>query len=164
MVLAPLDGSFDFSKAFQEAYQHEFGFLMDKTIMVDDVRVRGIGKTFDSIGPSVFSEITATLFVDVGEEKVEGKTSIYFEQTGRVDVKVYLLEKLGTGDRVLGPAVIVDGTQTLVMDPGSESRICRNHVFVTLGSNGSFFRLVHRDIATDTLYRSLSRCDETDDS
>lgn len=157
MVLAPLNGSFDFSQAFQEAYQHEFGFLMDKTIMVDDVRVRGIGKTFDSIGPSVFSEIAATSFIDVGEEKVEGKTSIYFEQTGRVDVKVYLLEKLGTGDRVMGPAVIVDGTQTLVMDPGSESRICRNHVFVTLGSNGESHLLRYGDISIDSRCRYLSR-------
>ena len=135
MTLAPVDGSFDFQTAFEDAYRNEFGFLIeDKHVMVDDVRVRGIGKTFDTLGESVFAESARLSFVPVGleEGKKEGMASMYFEKMGRVDVPVFLLEKLGTGDLVRGPAAIVDGTQTLILDPGSESRICSKHVYVTL--------------------------------
>ncbi|GAA5899531.1 hypothetical protein JCM8208_000583 [Rhodotorula glutinis] len=135
MTLAPSDGSFDFGTAFEALYKSEFGFNLDKkAIMVDDVRVRGIGKTFDSLGESVLSEIDATTFsgegVDAKAEKE--RASMYFESTGRINVPVYRLEGLDKGDVVQGPGAIVDGTQTLILDPGSEAKICSRHVYITL--------------------------------
>ena len=66
MVLAPLsanEGSgvqdqTDFETAFKRSYKGEFGFLLEnKAIIVDDIKVRGIGKTFDSLGESVYEEL-----------------------------------------------------------------------------------------------------------
>lgn len=135
MTLAPSDGSNDFGTAFEELYKSEFGFNLDKkAIMVDDVRVRGIGKTFDSLGESVLSEIDATTFsaegVDAKAEKE--RASMYFEATGRINVPVFKLDGLDKGDVVRGPGAIVDGTQTLILDPGSEAKICSRHVYITL--------------------------------
>lgn len=132
MTLAPADGSFDFQTAFFDAYKYEFGFLLELNVMVDDVRVRGIGKTFDSLGETVYAEVARLSFAPAAAIKSEGTTSIYFESTGRVDVPVYLLEKLDQGDIVEGPSIVLDGTQTLVLDPGSEAKIASKHVFVTL--------------------------------
>lgn len=135
MTLAPADGSFDFAKAFEAMYKDEFGFLLDaKAIMVDDVRVRGIGKTFDSLGQSVLSEIDETAFASEGvDAKAEKeRASMYFEATGRVDVPVWKLDNLVKGDVVSGPGAIVDGTQTLILDPGAEAKICSRHVYITL--------------------------------
>ncbi|GJN93255.1 hypothetical protein Rhopal_006302-T1 [Rhodotorula paludigena] len=135
MTLAPADGSLDFHTAFEAAYKHEFGFLLDsKAVMVDDVRVRGIGKTFDSLGESVLAEADRTTFTSAGvDAKAEKATaSMYFEQTGRVECPVYKLERLDQGDKVLGPSAIVDGTQTLILDPGAEAKICSRHVYITL--------------------------------
>ncbi|GAA5920939.1 hypothetical protein JCM3775_004014 [Rhodotorula graminis] len=135
MTLAPSDGSFDFGTAFEALYKSEFGFNLDKkAIMVDDVRVRGIGKTFDSLGESVLSEIDATTFSGEGvDSKAEKKrASMYFESTGRINVPVYRLEGLDKGDVVQGPGAIVDGTQTLILDPGAEAKICSRHVYITL--------------------------------
>ncbi|ORY78471.1 Hydantoinase/oxoprolinase-domain-containing protein [Leucosporidium creatinivorum] len=132
MTLAPADGSFDFQAAFFEAYKYEFGFLLDLNVVVDDVRVRGIGKTFDSLGETVYSEVARLSFAPAAASKSEGTTSMYFESTGRVDVPVYLLEKLEQGDLVEGPSLLLDGTQTLILDPKSEAKIASKHVFVTL--------------------------------
>lgn len=135
MTLAPADGSLDFHTAFEAAYKHEFGFLLDsKAVMVDDVRVRGIGKTFDSLGESVLAEADRTTFTSAGvDAKAEKATaSMYFEQTGRVECPVYKLERLDQGDKILGPSAIVDGTQTLILDPGAEAKICSRHVYITL--------------------------------
>lgn len=40
MIPAPADGSDDFEGEFKKAYKAEFGFLLEKGIVVDDVKVR----------------------------------------------------------------------------------------------------------------------------
>lgn len=133
MTLAPSDGSWDFARSFETAYKNEFGFLLENlNILVDDVRVRGIGKTFDSLGETVYEEVARLSFANAPSSKSEGQTSMYFESTGRCDVPVYLLSKLEQGEVVEGPSAIVDGTQTLILDPGSSAKITSKHVFVTL--------------------------------
>lgn len=133
MTLAPSDGSFDFQKAFEAAYKNEFGFLLENlSILVDDVRVRGIGKTFGNLGETVYQEVARLSFANAPSSKSEGQASMYFERTGRVDVPVYLLSKLEQGEVVEGPSAIVDGTQTLILDPRSSAKITSKHVFVTL--------------------------------
>ena len=138
MTLAPTDGSNDFKTAFEARYREEFGFLIEgKSIIVDDVRVRGIGKSFDEMPGSVLEEAATTTFSSAGvDSKAEKATaSMYFQQSGRINVPVFKLESLATGDKVDGPAAIVDGTQTLILDPGSEAKICSRHVYITLSSS-----------------------------
>lgn len=84
-------------------------------IIVDDVRVRGVGKSFDSLGDSVFTEAKKLEFKAVGREpskedrqgaqqgKCAETASVYFEEKGRVEVPVFLLERLEAGDLVEGP-------------------------------------------------------------
>jgi 5-oxoprolinase (ATP-hydrolysing) len=56
---------------------------------------------------------------------------VYFEHVGRVDdAPVYLLEKLDLGDMVQGPAMIVDGTQTIVVVPGTEAIALSQHLVI----------------------------------
>ena len=131
MTLAPSDGSYDFQTAYEEAYKAEFGFLLNLTAVVDDVRVRGIGKTVEALPESVYAEVERVTFAPAPDKK-EGMTSMYFEETGRLDVPVFLLSNLQLGDSVNGPAAIVDGTQTLVLTPRSLAKIASQHVFVTL--------------------------------
>ncbi|GAA5948602.1 hypothetical protein JCM21900_005187 [Sporobolomyces salmonicolor] len=134
MTLAHSSNSFDFHTAFLTSYKSEFGFLLDsKSVMVDDVRVRGIGKSHDGLGESVLAEAARLEFAEVDPAKAEKeRASMYFEQTGRSDVPVFMLENLATGEVVKGPAAVVDGTQTLILDPGASAKICQKHVFVEL--------------------------------
>lgn len=127
----------DFMSAFRKAYKEEFGFLLDtKNVIVDDVKVRGIGKTFDSLGPSVFEELRTLQRrrppVDP-KSKADSVHSVYFDGVGRVDdTPVYLLDTLEVGDVVEGPAMIIDDTQTIVLIPGAEAVLCRKHLYITL--------------------------------
>ncbi|BGP37830.1 hypothetical protein JCM10449v2_001752 [Rhodotorula kratochvilovae] len=127
----------DFAQAFAENYKSEFGFQMQAPIIVDDVRVRGVGKSFDSLGPSVYAEARALEFAPLPREAQEGgkcseEASVYYEETGRVDVPVYLLERLEAGDVADGPALILDGTQTIVVTPGAKAKITSKHVLIEL--------------------------------
>jgi len=124
----------DFEAAFKRTYKSEFGFLLEtKTIIVDDIKVRGIGKTFDSLGDSVYSEITRLEQRPVGKDKSDTRYSVYFDKVGRVDdTPVFLLDRLEVGDIIEGPGMIIDDTQTIVMIPGSKAVLTRKHLYITL--------------------------------
>ncbi len=59
--------------------------------------------------------------------------SVYFDEVGRVDnTPVFKLDALGVGDRLEGPAMIIDNTQTIVLIPGGTAVLTRKHLYITL--------------------------------
>jgi 5-oxoprolinase (ATP-hydrolysing) len=144
MVLAPSanDGSgiqdeTDFEAAFKRSYKGEFGFLLEnKAIIVDDIKVRGIGKTFGSLGESVYEELRHIQKNSAKEvlSKKDGESSVYFgDGVGRVhNTPVYQLGSLDVGDVIQGPAMVIDDTQTIVVVPKSEAMVMSRHLYITL--------------------------------
>ncbi|KAG1858565.1 Hydantoinase/oxoprolinase-domain-containing protein [Suillus subluteus] len=128
------DGTEDFEAAFRRVYKAEFGFLLDtKSIIVDDVKVRGIGKTFDHLGESVYSEVDRLEKNPVLRSRADSTYSVYFDKVGRVaDTPVFLLDNLVVGDEVTGPAMIIDNTQTIVIVPGARAVLTSKHLYITL--------------------------------
>ena len=100
----------DFLKTFLTRYQTEFGFVLkDRKIVIDDIRVRGVGKT--KFGKE--SEIE-----DGGNSKPSPKevVKVFFE-SGYEDTGVYLLQDLLAGHTIPGPAIIIDGLSTVLVEP-----------------------------------------------
>ncbi|KAI0808216.1 5-oxoprolinase [Fomes fomentarius] len=128
------DGDEDFEAAFKRVYQAEFGFLLDtKSTIVDDVKVRGIGKTFDTLGESVYKEVERLEQRPVDRKKADSTYSVYFDGVGRVgDTPVFLLNSLELGDTVEGPAMIIDNTQTIVLIPGAKGVLTSKQLYITL--------------------------------
>ncbi|PPR05011.1 hypothetical protein CVT24_010204 [Panaeolus cyanescens] len=129
------DDGEDFEAAFKRVYKSEFGFLLDtKSIIVDDIKVRGIGKTFDTLGKSVYEEVAKITQKHLEHDaKIETRHSVYFDKVGRVDdTPVYLLDVLEVGDVVKGPAMIIDNTQTIVVVPGAKALLTSKHLYITL--------------------------------
>ncbi|KAJ3558242.1 hypothetical protein NM688_g1038 [Phlebia brevispora] len=128
------DGNEDFEAAFKRVYKAEFGFLLEtKTIIVDDVKVRGIGKTFDSLGESVFSELEKLQTRPVDRSKADTTYSVYFDRVGRVkDTPVFQFKSLHVGDKLEGPAMIIDNTQTIILIPGATAILMTKHLYITL--------------------------------
>lgn len=97
------------------------------------MQVRGIGKTFDSLGESVYSEVERLERRPVDRSQAASTSSVYFDKVGRVpDTPVFLLEQLKVGDEVTGPAMIIDDTQTIVVVPGAKAVLSNKHLYVTL--------------------------------
>jgi len=97
------------------------------------LQVRGIGKTFDTLGDSVYSELdrlaSTKALHPVPSSKVTVRHSVYFDILGRVpDTPVYLLDKLEVGEEIKGPAMVIDNTQTIVIVPGWKGVICSRWV------------------------------------
>ena len=126
-----------FGKAFVRQHQQEFGFtLPDRDIIVDDVRVRGIGKSFAGLGKTVDQQLREIKPHDVisGGAKEYKRTKVYFDG-GQRDTPIYRLENLEVGDRIKGPAILADGTQTIVVTPSATALIIETHVVINIGEH-----------------------------
>lgn len=122
-----------FGKAFVKQHEQEYGFtLPDRDIIVDDVRARGIGKSFEGLEKTVDQQLKEIKPRHVGIEKKYGTSKVYFEG-GRRETPIYKLEDLQIGDQLKGPAICADGTQTIIVTPGATALIIDTHVVITLG-------------------------------
>ncbi|RDL33050.1 Uncharacterized protein BP5553_08489 [Venustampulla echinocandica] len=136
MVLRPDDG--DYEAEFLRTHLREFSFVFPtgKPIMVDDARVRGVGRsgTNDGDGKRLGYELQNMKFFPVLEQQVERETRAYFKSGGEQTTPVYRLERLSAGTSIMGPAMIIDNTQTLVIIPDAEARILTSHVVIDINA------------------------------
>ncbi|KAI9725561.1 MAG: hypothetical protein M1828_003049 [Chrysothrix sp. TS-e1954] len=126
-----------FGKAFIGEHEQEFGFtLPDRDIIIDDVRVRGIGKTFDGLEKTVDQQLNEIEPKDLPKgERHFAVRDVYFEG-GRQKTPIYKLEDLQVGQRLRGPAILADGTQTIVITPECTALILKTHVVINIGEKG----------------------------
>jgi 5-oxoprolinase (ATP-hydrolysing) len=123
-----------FGKSFVKNHDQEFGFtLPDRDIIVDDVRVRGIGKSFEGLDKTVDQQLKEIKLKDLSKDEKQYSTSKVYFEGGRKDTPIYKLEDLDVGDRVKGPAIIADGTQTIVVTPSAFATIIHTHVIINIG-------------------------------
>jgi 5-oxoprolinase (ATP-hydrolysing) len=140
MTLQPVGQAdeWDFEGEFVKLYKQEFGFyLPDRTITVDDIRIRGIAKAIEHNELTMIKETDELKQVnkikEVDPAIKDGKCSVYFE-TGRDDsVPIYRLQQIPVGSIVKGPAIIIDVTATIVIEPACSALVTSQHVTITVG-------------------------------
>ncbi|WFD36349.1 5-oxoprolinase (ATP-hydrolyzing) [Malassezia cuniculi] len=132
MTAKPAD-SWDVESAFVATYRREFGFVLTgRDILVDDVRVRAVGRTFDSLGPSALAEHAKLEFTRATVIDSSNKREVCFDGHGRITTSIVRLADLKKGDAVPGPAILIDETQTILVEPGSEAHILSEAVLLAI--------------------------------
>ena len=127
----------EFGQAFVKQHSYEFGFTLDdRDVIIDDVRVRGIGKSFRHNERTPDQQLKEINRQDATDSKKHGQQQVYFEG-GRLDTPIFKLENLETGDVVTGPAMLADGTQTIVVTPGAKALVSETHVIIDLEGQSS---------------------------
>uniref|UniRef100_A0A8C7SLX5 5-oxoprolinase, ATP-hydrolysing n=1 Tax=Oncorhynchus mykiss TaxID=8022 RepID=A0A8C7SLX5_ONCMY len=108
----------DFRSAFTKRYLQEFGFTIpDRPIMVDDIRVRGSGK-------SGIKSVTNT------------KMGSGILKDGYLDTSVYLWEELPCDHNIPGPAIIIDKNSTILVEPSCVAHLTEGgDVCIAVGSD-----------------------------
>ncbi|OAA57373.1 Hydantoinase B/oxoprolinase [Niveomyces insectorum RCEF 264] len=123
-----------YGAAFVRQHRHEFGFTLDdRDIIVDDVRVRGIGRSFRYDEKTVDDQLASVRVHRLAasdDAKRHAVARVYFDRGGRQDTPIFKLEDLAVGDQVPGPAVLADGTQTIVVAPGTAATKLQTHVVI----------------------------------
>jgi 5-oxoprolinase (ATP-hydrolysing) len=122
----------NFAEAFTTRHLREFGFTQPREILVDDIRVRSVGKGMDFRASSPFQELKTLKASYLAADEAVSKRRVYFEKEGWVETYVYHLANLSKGQKIRGPAMIIDETQTIIIDPASEAIILSEHVLIEL--------------------------------
>lgn len=127
-----------FGKVFIKQHEQEFGFtLPDRDIIVDDVRARGIGKTFEGLEKTVDQQLKDINPKDISKDNKQFDTrKVYFEG-GRKDTPIFKIDDLKVGDQIKGPAILADDTQTIVVTPGASALIIDTHIIINIGEDGN---------------------------
>ncbi|KAG9156119.1 hypothetical protein Leryth_024698 [Lithospermum erythrorhizon] len=112
------DGSTgDYAVEFVKLFQQEYGFkLQNRNILICDVRVRGIGIT-NILKPQTLDGASAT-------SKVQGHYKVFFGNRWN-NTPLYKLEDLGNGHNIHGPAIIMNGNSTVIVEPKCKANITK---------------------------------------
>ncbi|XP_050304540.1 5-oxoprolinase [Anthonomus grandis grandis] len=124
--LHPKEG--DFMKSFIERYKSEFGFVIsNRNVIVDDIRVRGVGKSLiEQETPLDTSETFLIAPIT--------KTKVFFE-TEELETNVYQLKDLNSGNKLIGPCIIMDQLSTILVEPDCTAIITKyGDIKITIGS------------------------------
>ncbi|PWY83243.1 hypothetical protein BO94DRAFT_519956 [Aspergillus sclerotioniger CBS 115572] len=133
MVLRPENG--DFEAAFIQEHQREFSFTFPgRNILVEDIRVRGVGKAISVPPEAPQPELRSLMSSVVSTEKQDDSTEVHFAGVGRVATPVFFLDHLEPGSFIQGPAMIIDKTQTIVVEPNATATILSRHVILNVQS------------------------------
>ena len=101
--------------AYEAAYRSRFGFLMSgKALIAATISVEAIGHTFDL--PSISQQVSSDTPdpVDIVDAFMGGEF---------VKAPVFQRENIGAGNRIKGPALIIEATGTNVVEPGWEAEM-----------------------------------------
>ncbi|KAJ7968290.1 5-oxoprolinase [Quillaja saponaria] len=111
------DGMCDYAAEFVKLFQQEYGFkLQNRNILVCDVRVRGIGVT-NILKPQALEPAS-------GSPKAESYYKVYFG-IGWQETPLFKLENLGNGHCLPGPAIIMNGNSTVIVEPNCRATITK---------------------------------------
>ncbi|KAK8038210.1 5-oxoprolinase [Apiospora phragmitis] len=123
----------EFEEAFIARHHQEFGFTQPRSTIVDDVRVRTIGQGANLKLTNPFEElrrVQTTLSATPSEPRAF--TKVYYENHGWTDTALLYLNDLPIGSTIRGPAIVVDKTQTIVLDSSSAATILPEHLILEI--------------------------------
>ncbi|GAB4825127.1 5-oxoprolinase [Ancistrocladus abbreviatus] len=128
---------FDYAIEFVTLFQREYGFkLQNRNILICDVRVRGVGVT-NILKP-------CSLEPSSGTPKAEGYYKLYFEN-GWQDTPLFNLENLGYLNVVPGPAIIMNGNSTVIVEPSCKAFITKyGNIKIEIESNSTSAKVSDR--------------------
>ncbi|KAL0253232.1 hypothetical protein SLS55_010204 [Diplodia seriata] len=133
MILEP--ASNDFSAEFRTQHRREFSFdIPGRPILCEDIRVRGIGKSLSIPAEAPQAELKATTTTAVGKDKQDDECTVYFTNGGHSKTPVFFLGNLPAGSQISGPAMIIDATQTIVVEPSATATVLPKHVILHVPS------------------------------
>jgi 5-oxoprolinase (ATP-hydrolysing) len=107
--------------AFEAAHRSRFGFIdPTRSLVVEAVSVEAVGASRKFEEPSL---------PGVETEPAPAQQTRFYSGGAWHEAKVFLRDRLGAGQRITGPAILIEPHQTVVVEPGWQARItAKNHV------------------------------------
>lgn len=112
------------SNEFAKLYHHRYGFMSDKNVEIEAIQIEGVGESEQPIDNSVKSKALEPLPNPCATRPVYFK-----DQQGNTwqDTPFYRREKLSIGQKIQGPAVVIEPQTTIVVEPNWQLEITNNN-------------------------------------
>jgi len=111
----------DFAAAFAAEHEARFGYTRaGRPIEIVTSRVRAWAPPREAREPEVAAAARSTAG---GEAPVLRRERVWFPEVGRVEVPVFEREALAAGAQIEGPALVLEDTGTVVLDPGFRGKV-----------------------------------------
>ncbi|BCS20466.1 uncharacterized protein APUU_20898A [Aspergillus puulaauensis] len=125
LVIAKPDNE-DYAETFRKTHKREFAFTLERPVIVDSVQVRGAGgsSTWD-VASSPFDALEK-LKASPKSAQTQIHTRVFVESSWQ-DVPVYNLDSVSQSV-IPGPALIIDTTQTIFVEPKWLAYILSDHM------------------------------------
>lgn len=121
----------DYLQPFLATHEREFGFNnASAKIAVSSINVKGISKSTGNTTIDIKRQVSSARANAISAESLETQT-VWFED-GAHTTKIYRLQNLAKGTVIAGPALIIDATQTILVDGQSQASILDEHVVIDL--------------------------------
>lgn len=130
LLIKKEDGVNNANDLFVERHKNEFGFVLDRKLLVDDVQILLVVQSKDKSKTNPFKEYEASKSTLRITEESAASENVYFEKEGWQGTSVYKLGDLKAGTLVEAPAIIIDQTQTILVEPGSKAAILNEHILI----------------------------------
>ncbi|KAI3027875.1 hypothetical protein CBS147343_4606 [Aspergillus niger] len=135
IAISKPENELELTMKFADVHKKKYGFIAARPVVACTVRLRAVGlkKPPSDLSP-------AQQFACLGEFRAPSREArvmtkdVYFGERGWQRTPVYRLESLRTADRIEGPALIVDNTQTILVTPNAQATILRSHVVIDIAS------------------------------
>ncbi|KAF7185473.1 5-oxoprolinase PfmaA [Pseudocercospora fuligena] len=117
----------DYGRVFVDEHAREFAFTMQRKMVIDSIKVRGTGGSGSQSRDLASSTELETIKKNPSLALRSASQSAYLD--GMVgDLPVYLLASTPKGRTIVGPAIIIDATQTIFVEPDFCAYLLSKHV------------------------------------
>lgn len=126
-ILRPEDENY--GAAFVSEHMREFAFVLDRNIIIDSIHIRGTGNS-----GAAAKAVPPTQALEKTKASPKGSTATKTQQVylggAWADAGIYSLEEVEKGTVIDGPALILDATQTIVIEPAFRAYVLPDHVIL----------------------------------
>jgi 5-oxoprolinase (ATP-hydrolysing) len=134
-VPAPEDG--DYAAAFAAQHRDHFGYARPgRPIEITTARVR-VSATSGSSLESADLDLAGDPQAPSSEPSALRRERVWFPGVGRVEAPIFERESLAPGARFRGPAIVLEDTGTIALDPGFAARVGRDGILVLEDESGA---------------------------
>lgn len=117
----------DYAAAFTANHLREFAFTLNRDIIIESIKLRGTG----NIGlrhPGTFPTRELSSVKSAPLSTRPTSTQRVYIRGQWMEVDVYHLKNVPKGSMIEGPAMIIDQTQTILVEPNFNAYVINNHV------------------------------------
>ncbi|WWC72324.1 uncharacterized protein I206_106286 [Kwoniella pini CBS 10737] len=141
---------------FIQAHLRETSFSSNRKVLMSNIRVRGIGKIFNVTPIDYATSLLEAERLSTSPKIVKPSTfnTAHFDTSSGVQefqTPVYVLNQVPTNSQINGPAIIVDSTQTIVVEPHARAIVLKEHVIIRLEDKKSGQNEVDGEMSTDPI-------------